>query len=69
VDVSPRRIEVEVGLLVIDDPAVATPAEVAGRLERELAQLITESAPIAQGRLAAQVREAVARSLAGEPLR
>jgi len=35
----PRRIEAEVGVLAVDDPALARPGEVAAALERELTRL------------------------------
>lgn len=36
---TPRRIEIEIGALVVDDPALAH-TDVAAALERELAQLL-----------------------------
>ena len=35
----PRRIEVEIGWLVVDDPGLARPVEVAAALEGELRRL------------------------------
>ena len=35
----PRRIEVEIGRLVVDDPAPAHPGEIAAAIERELARV------------------------------
>jgi hypothetical protein len=42
--VTPRRIEVEVGTLVVEDPALARPGALGTALERELAHRLTRPA-------------------------
>jgi hypothetical protein len=78
VDVKPRRIEVEIGSLAVDDPALASRrAEITSGLERELARLAAAGPPAeglprgageptAQSTSAAGVGEAIARSVARE---
>ncbi|MFN2466999.1 MAG: hypothetical protein ABR521_02530 [Gaiellaceae bacterium] len=52
---TPRRIEVEIGALVLDDPAQARGGEIAVALERELARLAANGEPL--GRSSRRARE------------
>lgn len=73
----PRRIEVEVGSLLLDDPAQVHLNEIMVAVERELARLVAAESlredlrrpaggRAAQNRSAATVGEAIARSVAEE---
>ena len=61
----PRRIEVEIGRLVVDDPAQARRGEVAVALERELGRLAADGHELS----AQTVRKAIAHAVGRELVR
>jgi hypothetical protein len=64
--VSPRRIEVEIDALVLDDPARAGRGDIAARLERTLATDRALSAALGRDLSAEVARRAIARAVSQE---